>query len=286
MKKRIIAGMAVAMTISMLAGCGQKETAADTTTSAETTTVAETAATAETVTDETASTGSTLEGYDGDGWSLQYDSSVITALAADDGSVTFSYYPEDFTPAGTNYMMISRKADTDYETVLKDMQKSYGAEDAEINMSYFGAEGVESYGFNKTFDASEESGLQTNVACTAIPVDSDVILIESFSTLETDEGNAMAISAAFETVAGTFTLTTKTSSAYQTYEFDTYDGEKVVIDDSNIVSQESVDDPMEWAELPEDAEELAPGRSVVLFGNADNYYVEDATNGLVTTATK
>ncbi len=278
--------MAVAMTISMLAGCGQKESASSASTDAETTVATETTVAAETVTDESASAGSTLEGYDGDGWSLEYDSSVITALAADDGSVTFSYYPEDFTPAGTNYMLISKKTDTDYETVLKDMQTSYDAADAEITMSYFGADGVESYGFNKTFDASADSGLQINVACTAIPVDSDVILIESYSTLETEEENAMQISAAFETVAGTFTLTTKTSSAYQTYEFDTYDGAKVVIDDSNIVSQESVDEPLEWAELPEDAEELAPGRSVVLFGNADNYYVEDATNGLVTTATR
>lgn len=284
MKKKMIAGLAVAMTLSMMAGCGQKETTTETATDTETTTDADAAAE-----EDTDSTLSTLEAYDGDGWSVQYDSSMIMANAADDGSVTFSFYSDDITPAGTNYMTISRRTGTDYETVLKDMQKSYGAEDAEISETYFG-EDAEGYGFNKTFEASEGSGLQIAVACTAIPVDSDVILIESYSTEETDEEVGMTISAAFETVAGTFTLTGKTASAdasaYQTYEFDTYDGETVKIDDSNIVSQVAVDEPLEWAELPEDAEQLAPGRDFVLFGDADNYYVEDATNGLVTTATK
>ncbi len=282
MKNKMIAGLVFAMTVSMLAGCGQKEATTETTTDTEQTTEAE-----DTTEDTTVSEGSTLEGYDGDGWSLEYDSSVITANAADDGSVTFSYYSEEFTPAGTNYVTISKKTDTDYETVLKEMQESYGATDAEINETYFGAEGAEGYGFVKTFDASEESGLQISVACTAIPVDADVILVDSYSTVETDEENAMKISAAFETVLGTFTLNTKTGSAeYQTYEFDTYDGETVTIDASNIVSQESNADALEWDGLPEDAEQLAPGRDYVLFGDAENYYVEDATNGLVTTATK
>ena len=287
MKKKLILVTVSAMTISMLASCGQKETTTNTETKTDTEAATETEAAIESATEtEVSSTGSTLESYEGDGWSLQYDSSVITALPADDESVTFSYYPNDFTPAGTNYMIISKKTDTDYETVLKDMQESYGAEDAEINMTYFGAEGTESYSFNKTFDASEDSDLQISVACTAIPVDSDVILIESYNTLESDEENAMKISAVFETVAGTFTLTTATSSAYQTYEFETYDGDTVTIDDSNIVSQELVDEPLEWEDLPADAEQLAPGKDCVLLGDADNYYVEDAVNGFVTIATK
>lgn len=282
MKNKMIAGLVLAMTVSMLAGCGQKETTTETTVDTEETTEADT-----TTEDTTASEGSTLEGYDGDGWSLEYDSSVIMANAADDGSVTFSYYTEEFTPAGTNYVTISKKADTDYETVLKEMQEFYGATDAEITETYFGAEGYEGYGFTKNFDASEESGLQISVSCTAIPVDSDVILVDSYSTVETDEENGMKISATFETVLGTFTLTTKTASGeYQTYEFDTYDGETVTIDASNIVSQESNIDALEWDGLPEDAEQLAPGRDYVLFGDANNYYVEDAANGLVTTATK
>ena len=41
----------------------------------------------------------------------------------------------------------------------------------------------------------------------------------------------------------------------QTYEFETFDGAKVVINDSNIVSQEACDEPLEWADLPADAEQ-------------------------------
>lgn len=283
MKNKMIAGLVLAMTVSMLGGCGSKETATETTTDTEQTTEAEDTQEEDT----TATEGSTLEGYDGDGWSLQYDSSVITANAADDGTVTFSYYSDEFTPAGTNYVMISKKTDTDYETVLKDSKESYGAEDAETTETYFGAEGVTGYGFVKNFEASEGSDLQISVACTAIPADSDVILVESYNTVETDEENAYKISGAFETVLGTFTLTTKTAGGeYQTYEFETYDGGTVTIDASNIVSQEAVDDTLEWDALPDDAEQLAPGRDFILFGDAEYYYVEDGANGLVTIANK
>lgn len=78
---------------------------------------------------------------------------------------------------------------------------------------------------------------------------------------------------------------TITNTAYQTYEFETYDGESVTIDVSNIVSQMACDEPLEWDELPADAEQMAPGRDFILFADENNYYVEDATNGLVTVAT-
>lgn len=76
------------------------------------------------------------------------------------------------------------------------------------------------------------------------------------------------------------------TSEFKTYEFETFDGGKVVINDANIVSQEACDDPLEWADLPADAEQLAPGRDCILFADATNYYVEDVTNKLITVATK
>ena len=73
---------------------------------------------------------------------------------------------------------------------------------------------------------------------------------------------------------------------YLTYEFETFDGEAVVINENNIVSQEDCEDPFEWEGLPEDAEQIAPGRDCVLFADSTNYYIEDATNKLVITAFK
>ncbi len=283
MKKRLVVAMTLAMAVSMFTACGQSAETTETEATEETT-VEETP---EETTEDTATTEASEETYEGDGWTLQYDPSVITPNANDDGSVVFAYYSEDFTPAGSNYMMISKYTDTDYETVLADKQKEVGATDAEITMTYFGADGVEAYSFIPSSDAAEGSELQTTSSYTAIPVDSDVILIESFNTIEPEEENMYKISGSFETVAGTFSLTSSDSSSkYQTYEFDTYDGGKVVIDDSNIVSQESIDDSLEWDELPEDAEQLAPGRDFILFSSGDKYYVEDAANNLVTIANK
>ncbi len=283
MKKRLVVALTLAMAVSMFTACGQSAETTETEATEETT-VEETP---EETTEDTATTEASEETYEGDGWTLQYDPSVITPNANDDGSVVFAYYSEDFTPAGSNYMMISKYTDTDYETVLADKQKEVGATDAEITMTYFGADGVEAYSFIPSSDAAEGSELETTSSYTAIPVDSDVILVESFNTIEPEEENMYKISGSFETVAGTFSLTSSDSSSkYQTYEFDTYDGGKVVIDDSNIVSQESIDDSLEWDELPEDAEQLAPGRDFILFSSGDKYYVEDAANNLVTIANK
>ncbi len=283
MKKRLVVALTLAMAVSMFTACGQSTETTETEATEETT-VEETP---EETTEDTATTEASEETYEGDGWTLQYDPSVITPNANDDGSVVFAYYSEDFTPAGSNYMMISKYTDTDYETVLADKQKEVGATDAEITMTYFGADGVEAYSFIPSSDAAEGSELETTSSYTAIPVDSDVILVESFNTIEPEEENMYKISGSFETVAGTFSLTSSDSSSkYQTYEFDTYDGGKVVIDDSNIVSQESIDDSLEWDELPEDAEQLAPGRDFILFSSGDKYYVEDAANNLVTIANK
>ena len=300
MKKRCLAGLVFALSMAMFTGCGQAEETTDTeaqeTVEAEVTEDAETEETADAeeaadteVQEETVSEV-TLETYEGDGWTLQYDPEQIVVNAGDDGTVIFAYYSEEYTQAGSDYMMISKVADTDYETVLADKQEEYDAADEEIIEAYYGADGVMSYGFTKLTEPSEESGLQIYASCNAIPVGEDVILLESYITVEPEDEDMMRIDAAFETVAGTFALTDETSasdtSEYQTYEFDTYDGTTVTIDDSNIVSQEANDDPLSWEDLPEDAEQLAPGRDYILFGSGDKYYVEDAANGLVTVANK
>lgn len=73
-----------------------------------------------------------------------------------------------------------------------------------------------------------------------------------------------------------------------TYEFETFDGVKVVIDESNIVTQESSDDP-EHSELISEAainNIVSPGRDYIYFADDDFYYVADLNRKLVTVATK
>lgn len=71
-----------------------------------------------------------------------------------------------------------------------------------------------------------------------------------------------------------------------TYEFDTFDGEHIVIDSSNIISQDKDENPLETTKVPKEAEVIAPGRDYVYLDDGDYYYVEDTVNNLVTVATK
>jgi len=89
-----------------------------------------------------------------------------------------------------------------------------------------------------------------------------------------------------EEIAAGDTTVTVSVSEYETYEFDTYDGEHVVIDGINIVSQDADENPLESTKVPADAEVIAPGRDYVYLADNDYYYVEDAVNNLVTVATK
>lgn len=76
------------------------------------------------------------------------------------------------------------------------------------------------------------------------------------------------------------------STDVKAYEFETYTGEKILINKNNIVSQEPCDEPLEWDGIPKDAQQLAPGRDVNIFADSDHYYIADATNKLVTTAVR
>lgn len=75
-------------------------------------------------------------------------------------------------------------------------------------------------------------------------------------------------------------------SEFITYEFETFDGDEVIIKADTILSQEPCDEPLEWSGLPSDAEQLATDRDCILFEDANNYYIEDVTNKLVTIAFK
>lgn len=73
-----------------------------------------------------------------------------------------------------------------------------------------------------------------------------------------------------------------------TYEFDTFDNVHVVLDDSNIITQEPSEDP-ENSELISEAAAgniIAPGRDYLYLEDDDFYYVADLYNNLVTVADK
>lgn len=75
-------------------------------------------------------------------------------------------------------------------------------------------------------------------------------------------------------------------TGYLVYEFETYDGQKIVIDDSNIISQTLEENVLESTSVPEGAVVIAPGRDYVYLEDENYYYVEDAANGLLTVASK
>lgn len=100
---------------------------------------------------------------------------------------------------------------------------------------------------------------------------------EKTETVETTETVEEAAEEAVEEVA-------EEVAAPVAYEFETFDGLTVVINEGNMISQEACEEPLEWEGLPADAEQLAPGRDCILFADAANYYVEDVTNKLVTIA--
>lgn len=91
-----------------------------------------------------------------------------------------------------------------------------------------------------------------------------------------------------DTVNNMITIATKPVSITETvtYEFETFDGEVLVINEDNIVSQEYVEDPLESDIVPADAEVAAPGRDFVLLEDDNYYYVEDVINRLVTIVNK
>ena len=73
-----------------------------------------------------------------------------------------------------------------------------------------------------------------------------------------------------------------------TYEFETFDNVKVVIDENNIVAQESSEDPEHSALVSAEAAGniIAPGRDFIYLEDADYYYVADISRNLITVADK
>lgn len=77
-----------------------------------------------------------------------------------------------------------------------------------------------------------------------------------------------------------------TDVSYKTYEAETFAGTVIKIDETNIISQEKVEDVLETTLVPSEAEVIAPGRDFVYLADADNYYVEDTVDQLLTIAKK
>ena len=88
------------------------------------------------------------------------------------------------------------------------------------------------------------------------------------------------------------TETTETESTEAkdliTYEFETFDNVKVVIDEDSIVTQESCDDPENSDLVSAEAAGniIAPGRDFVYLEDSNYYYVADLSRNLITVADK
>ena len=90
------------------------------------------------------------------------------------------------------------------------------------------------------------------------------------------------------TVTTTITNHNGEESELITYEFETYDGVKVVIDENSIVAQEASEDP-EYSDLVSEEARgniIAPGRDFVYLEDENNYYVADLSRNLITVADK
>lgn len=87
---------------------------------------------------------------------------------------------------------------------------------------------------------------------------------------------------------GTMEITPADASEIITYEFETYDGVQVVIDENNIILQEASDDPQNSEHISADAYNniIAPGRDFVYLADDDYYYVADISRNLITVADK
>ena len=110
---------------------------------------------------------------------------------------------------------------------------------------------------------------------------------DTAATAETTETTEVqAEPAAEETTEAAADTTADAATETVTYEFDTYDGEHVVIDGSNLTLQEKCDDPNTCDKVPADAEDVAPGRDYAYKADADNFYVLDFVNNMVTVAPK
>lgn len=78
------------------------------------------------------------------------------------------------------------------------------------------------------------------------------------------------------------------SAEIVTYEFETFDNAKVVLDENSIVVQEPCEDPQNSELISEAAagNVIAPGRDYVYMEDADYYYVADMSRNLITVADK
>lgn len=141
----------------------------------------------------------------GDGWVTSFDVRDIRSREEGD-SVIFSFYNPTVQTAGSNYVIITTKENTDYETVLNEIKDSFNDKDGKIDFGYFGADSIESYTYIAPSNPSKESGLSISNTYTAIPTGNNVILIEGYATVESDDEIANIVSGAFEYILDGFFL--------------------------------------------------------------------------------
>ena len=74
--------------------------------------------------------------------------------------------------------------------------------------------------------------------------------------------------------------TNKKSEGLITYEFDTYDNKHVVVDESCIDQQVSMDQPGDYGDV--ELEQVAPGKDITYLSYGEQYYIQDYSRNLLT----
>ena len=112
----------------------------------------------------------------------------------------------------------------------------------------------------------------------------------TYTETTTDANGNTTTTTTTTTNGETTTETTEETSAAElvTYEFETFDNVKVVIDENSIIAQEPSEDP-EYSDLVSESARgniIAPGRDFVYLEDDDYYYVADLSRQLITVADK
>ena len=112
----------------------------------------------------------------------------------------------------------------------------------------------------------------------------------TYTETTTDANGNTTTTTTTTTNGETTTETIEETSAAElvTYEFETFDNVKVVIDENSIIAQEPSEDP-EYSDLVSESARgniIAPGRDFVYLEDDDYYYVADLSRQLITVADK
>lgn len=192
--QKVLTGVLALTLVAALAGCGGNSTEEPSADTQEETT-------AEEATTDTQEETSALEEYtSGDGWTVQYDPSLIE-VEEGGGAVDFLYLGES---EGTNMVTISYEADKQPEEVLYELTSTWG-NDEDIDRSEGFFPGTDDqWGFWRSIAAPEDNSMPSRTAI-AGEYNGGVLLFQETISLTGDDAIDTEIAGALETIVDSVT---------------------------------------------------------------------------------